>query len=204
MSFGALIGIFLGVALVNNMVLAGFMGICPFLGVSRKVDMAVGMGCAVTFVMTVSGVVTWLLVHAVLTPIGAAFGNPEALYFLKYVIFIMVIASMVQLVEMYLRKFFPSLYTAFGVFLPLITTNCAILGACLLIDMKPEYQNLLNATVFAFGGGIGFMMAITIMAGIREHIRFSDVPRCLQGPGITLLMAGMLALAFMGFTGIGK
>jgi Na+-transporting NADH:ubiquinone oxidoreductase subunit NqrE len=96
------------------------------------------------------------------------------------------------------------LYTAFGVFLPLITTNCAILGACLLIDMKPEYQNLLNATVFAFGGGIGFMMAITIMAGIREHIRFSDVPRCLQGPGITLLTAGMLALAFMGFTGIGK
>lgn len=204
MSFGALIGIFIGVALVNNLVLAGFLGICPFLGVSRKVDMAFGMGCAVTFVMTVSGIVTWLMVHVVLTPIGAAFGNPEALYFLKYVIFIMVIASMVQLVEMYVRKFFPALYTAFGVFLPLITTNCAILGACLLIDMKPEYQNLLNATVFAFGGGIGFMMAITIMAGIREHIRFSDVPRCLQGPGITLLMAGMLALAFMGFTGIGK
>lgn len=204
MSFGALIGIFIGVALVNNLVLAGFLGICPFLGVSRKVDMAFGMGCAVTFVMTVSGIVTWLMVHVVLTPIGAAFGNPEALYFLKYVIFIMVIASMVQLVEMYVRKFFPALYTAFGVFLPLITTNCAILGACLLIDMKPEYQNLLNATVFAFGGGIGFMMAITIMAGIREHIRFSDVPRCLQGPGITLLTAGMLALAFMGFTGIGK
>jgi len=204
-SFGALIGIFLTVALVNNFVFSGFLGICPFLGVSRKVDMAFGMGCAVTFVMTISGIVTWLIVHAILTPIGAALGDPESLYFLKYVAFIMVIASMVQLVEMYLRKFFPSLYTAFGVFLPLITTNCAILGACLLIDMKAEYHHsLLNATVFAFGGGLGFMMAITVMAGIREHIRFSDVPKCLQGPGVTLLVAGILALAFMGFTGVGK
>ena len=205
MSFGALIGIFLTVALVNNLVFAGFLGICPFLGVSRKVDMAFGMGCAVTFVMTISGIVTWLIVHAILTPIGARLGDPESLHFLKYVAFIMVIASMVQLVEMYLRKFFPSLYTAFGVFLPLITTNCAILGACLLIDMKMEYQqSLLNATVFAFGGGLGFLMAITIMAGIREHIRFSDVPKCLQGAGIRLLVAAILALAFTGFTGIGK
>jgi len=205
MSFGALIGIFLSIALVNNFVLSQFMGICPFLGLSRKVDMAFGMGCVVTFVMTISGIVTWLIVHAILTPIGALLGDPESLYFLKYVLFIMVIASMVQLVEMYLRKFFQSLYIAFGVFLPLITTNCAILGACLLIDMKPEYHdNLLNATVFAFGGGLGFMMAITIMAGIREHLRFSDVPKCLQGPGITLLVAGILALAFMGFTGVGK
>jgi len=204
MSAGAMIGVFLGAALINNFVLSSFLGICPFLGVSRKIDMAFGMGCAVTFVMTVSGIVTWLIVHAVLTPIGAAMGNPEALYFLKYAAFIMVIASMVQLVEMYLRKFFSSLYTAFGVFLPLITTNCAILGACLLIDMKPEYGNLLSATVFGFGGGVGFMLAITIMAGIREHIRFSDVPKCLQGPGITLLTAAILALAFMGFTGMGK
>ena len=204
MSFGALISIFLSVALVNNMVLAGFLGICPFLGVSRKVDMAFGMGCAVTFVITISGAVTWLIVHWILTPIGNAVGNPGALYFLKYVAFIMVIASMVQLVEMYLKKFFPPLYTAFGVFLPLITTNCAILGACLYIDLKPETQNLLNAAVYAFGGGLGFMMAITIMAGIREHIRFSDVPKCLQGAGITLLVAGILALAFTGFTGIGK
>lgn len=205
MSLGALIGIFLTVALVNNLVFSGFLGICPFLGVSRKVDLAFGMGCAVVFVMTISGIVTWLIVHAILTPIGAYLGDPEALYFLKYVAFIMVIASMVQFVEMYLRKFFPSLYTAFGVFLPLITTNCAILGACLLIDMKAEYHNsLLNATVFAFGGGVGFLMAITIMAGIREHIQFSNVPKCLQGPGVTLLVAGILALAFMGFTGVGK
>jgi len=223
-SIGALIGIFISVALVNNLVFSGFLGICPFLGVSRKVDMAFGMGCAVTFVITVSGIVTWMIVHLVLTPVGAHMGdattwlaakdwwpeawvvanNAKALYFLKYVAFIMVIASMVQLVEMYLRKFFPPLYEAFGVFLPLITTNCAILGTCLYIDMKPETQLLLNAATYAFGGGIGFMMAITIMAGIREHIRFSDVPKCLQGAGITLLVAGILALAFTGFTGIGK
>ncbi len=204
LGIGTLMGIFLSVALVNNLVLAGFLGICPFLGVSRKIDMAFGMGCDVTFVMTISGVVTWLIVHGILVPVGNALGDPEALFFLKYVAFIMVIASMVQLVEMYVRKFFPPLYTAFGVFLPLITTNCAILGACLLIDMKPEYQNLLNATVFAFGGGIGFMLAITLMAGVREHIRFSDVPKCLQGPAITLLVAGILALAFLGFAGIGS
>ncbi|MFQ5806518.1 MAG: electron transport complex protein RnfA [Phycisphaerae bacterium] len=205
MDFGVLVGIFLGVALVNNLVFSGFLGICPFLGVSRKIDMAFGMGCAVTFVITVSGVVTWLIVHAILTPIGTAWlADPGALYFLKYVAFIMVIASMVQLVEMYLKKFFPPLYTAFGVFLPLITTNCAILGTCLYIDMKPETQNLLSAIVYAFGGGLGFLMAITIMAGIREHITFSDVPKPLQGAGITLLVAGILALAFMGFMGIGR
>ncbi|HNQ22601.1 MAG TPA: Rnf-Nqr domain containing protein [Phycisphaerae bacterium] len=204
MSIGVLLGILLSVVLVNNLVLAGFLGICPFLGVSRKVGMAFGMGCAVTFVITVSGVVTWLIVHAVLMPIGDYFGRPDMLYFLKYVAFIMVIASMVQLVEMYLKKFSPPLYTAFGVFLPLITTNCAILGACLYIDMKSETQNLLNAAVYALGGGIGFTLAITIMAGIREHIQFSDVPKCLRGAGITLLVAGILAMAFTGFTGIGK
>ncbi|NLE61090.1 MAG: electron transport complex subunit RsxA [Planctomycetes bacterium] len=205
MEIGALIGVFIGVALVNNFVFSTFLGICPFLGVSRKVDMAFGMGCAVTFVMTISGIVTWLIVHGILTPIGARLGNPEALYFLKYVSFIMVIAAMVQLVEMYLRKFFPSLYTAFGVFLPLITTNCAILGACLLIDMNEIYKaSLLKSTIFSFGGGIGFMMAITIMAGIREHLRFSDVPKALQGPAITLLTACILSLAFMGFAGMGK
>ena len=206
MDIGGLIGIFIGVVLINNFVLAQFLGICPFLGVSRKVDMAFGMGCAVTFVMTVSGVVTWLIVHSVLVPIGMKVaGDPEALFFLKYVAFIMVIAAMVQLVEMYLKKFFRPLYNAFGVFLPLITTNCAILGACLLIDMNDAYRSsLLKSTVFAFGGGVGFAMAITIMAGIREHLRFSDVPRPLQGAGITLLTACILSLAFMGFAGIGK
>lgn len=205
MDVGGLVAIFLGVVLINNFVLAQFLGICPFLGVSRKIDMAFGMGCAVTFVMTISGVVTWLIVHGVLMPIGAALGDPEALAFLKYTAFIMVIAAMVQLVEMYLKKFFRPLYDAFGVYLPLITTNCAILGACLLIDMNDVYRaSLLSSTVFAFGGGVGFALAITIMAGIREHLTFSDVPAPLRGAAITLLTACILSLAFMGFAGMGK
>jgi electron transport complex protein RnfA len=204
-TFGAIVGIFLSVVLVNNLVFQGFLGICPFLGVSRKIDMAFGMGCAVTFVITMAGAITWIIMHWILHPISAAlFDSPTQLNFLQYVAFIMVIASMVQLVEMYLKKFFPPLYTALGVFLPLITTNCAILGACLYIYMKPETQPFLNALVYAVGGGLGFMLAITIMAGIREHVRFSDVPKPLQGAGITLLVAGILALAFTGFTGIGK
>jgi electron transport complex protein RnfA len=202
---GVMFGLFLSVVLVNNLVFQGFLGICPFLGVSRKLDMAFGMGCAVTFVITMAGVITWCIMHFVLHPVaGWALGDPRALNFLQYVAFIMVIASMVQLVEMYLKKFFPPLYTALGVFLPLITTNCAILGACLYIYMKDETQQLLNALIYAFGGGIGFAIAIVIMAGIREHIRFSRVPRPLQGAGISLLIAGILALAFTGFTGIGK
>ncbi len=204
-TIGSIMGVFLGVVLVNNLVFQGFLGICPFLGVSRKVDMAFGMGCAVTFVITMAGVITWAIMHLILHPLGAnLLGDKLALNFLQYVAFIMVIASMVQLVEMYLKKFFPPLYTALGVFLPLITTNCAILGACLYIYMKDETQAFLPALTYAFGGGIGFMVAICIMAGIREHIRFSDVPRPLQGAGITLLVAGILALAFTGFTGIGK
>jgi electron transport complex protein RnfA len=198
MNIGSLVMLFIAAALVNNLVLSMFLGICPFLGVSRKVDMAFGMGCAVTFVITLSGLVTWLIVHAVLVPLGNTTGLDFS--FLKYVIFIAVIASMVQLVEMYLRKFFPSLYRAFGVFLPLITTNCAILGACLLIDLR-DY-NLLEAITFSFAGGLGFALAITIMAGIREHLTFSDVPKALQGPGITLMVAGILAMSFMGFAGM--
>jgi len=198
MTIGSLIMLFIAAALVNNLVLSMFLGICPFLGVSRKVDMAFGMGCAVTFVITLSAIVTWLLVHGVLVPVGGAMSLD--LSFLKYVIFIAVIASMVQLVEMYLRKFFPSLYTAFGVFLPLITTNCAILGACLLIDMRS--YNLVEAITFSFAGGIGFALAITIMAGIREHLVFSDIPKAMKGPGITLLVAAILAMSFMGFAGM--
>ena len=205
---GELMGLFISVVLVQNLVLAGFLGICPFLGVSRKIDMAFGMGCAVTFVITISGITTWCIMHLLFAPIGERFfDNPEALNFLQYVAFIMVIASMVQLVEMYLKKFFPPLYESLGVFLPLITTNCAILGACLYIYMKGQAggptASLVPAALYAFGGGIGFMLAITMMAGIREHIRFSDVPKPLQGAGITLLVAGILALAFTGFTGIG-
>lgn len=199
MTIGHLITVFIGAALVNNLVLSMFLGICPFLGISRKVDMAFGMGCAVTFVITISGVVTWLVVNGVLDPVGAVMGLDMG--FLKNTIFILVIASMVQFVEMYVRRFFPSLYRAFGVFLPLITTNCAILGACLLIDMRPEYT-LLHAATFSFAGGVGFALAITIMAGIREHLMWSNVPRPFRGAGITLLVAGILALSFMGFAGM--
>lgn len=181
-------------AIINNTVLTYFLGICPFLGVSKRVDMAFGMGVAVTFVMTVSGVVTFLIKKYTLSPLN--------LSFLEYVVYIFVIAAMVQLVEMYLRKFFPKLYEAFGIFLPLITTNCAILGACLFIWLK-NYDTLAQATVFCVFSGLGFALAIVIMAGIREELDFADVPPPLKGAGITLLTAAILAMSFMGFAGIG-
>ncbi len=188
----SLIMVFISLAIVNNLVLIKFLGICPYLGVSRRVDMAFGMGCAVTFVMTISGTVTWLVNNLVLQKIGMGY--------LKYIAFIMVIASMVQLVEMYVRKFFPSLYESFGIFLPLITTNCAILGTCLFIDLW-EFT-FLQAVVASFGGGLGFTLVICMMGGIREHLEWADVPRALKGAGITLITAGIMTLAFMGFSGM--
>lgn len=184
---------FLSIVLINNLVLTKFLGICPYLGVSGRIDMAFGMGLAVTFVMTLSGTLTWLIDHMVLMPLG--------LEVARYVCFILVIASAVQLVEMYLRKFFPPLYDSFGIFLPLITTNCAILGLCLFLNLWGT-DSLIEAVVLSFGGGIGFTMAICIMAGIRENLRMVDVPECLQGAPITLITAGILSLAFMGFAGI--
>jgi electron transport complex protein RnfA len=184
---------FLSVVLINNLVLTKFLGICPYLGVSGRIDMAFGMGLAVTFVMTLSGTLTWLIDHLVLVPLG--------LEVTRYVCFILVIASAVQLVEMYLRKFFPSLYDSFGIFLPLITTNCAILGLCLFLNLWGT-DSLLEAVVLSVGGGIGFTMAICIMAGIRENLEMVDVPECLRGAPITLITAGILSLAFMGFAGI--
>lgn len=184
---------FLSVVLINNLVLTKFLGICPYLGVSGRIDMAFGMGLAVTFVMTLSGTLTWLIDHMVLMPLG--------LEVTRYVCFILVIASAVQLVEMYLRKFFPPLYDSFGIFLPLITTNCAILGLCLFLNLWGT-NSLLEAVVLSAGGGIGFTMAICIMAGIRENLQMVDVPECLKGAPITLITAGILSLAFMGFAGI--
>ncbi|MBN2375052.1 MAG: RnfABCDGE type electron transport complex subunit A [Sedimentisphaerales bacterium] len=189
-----LILVFISIALVNNLVLTKFLGICPYLGVSRRVDMAFGMGCAVTFVITISGTVTWVINNLVLQPIG--------MDYLKYIAFIMVIASMVQLVEMYLRKFFPSLYESFGIFLPLITTNCAILGTCLFIDLWG--YNFLEALVGSFGGGLGFTLVICMMGGIRENLEWADIPKALKGAGITLITAGIMTLAFMGFSGMIK
>ncbi len=184
-----LIFVFITAAIINNFIFKYFLGICPFLGVSKRTDMAMGMGFAVTFVMTVAGVLTWMIYHMILVPMN--------IQFLQYITFILVIAGTVQLVEMYVRKFFPNLYESFGIFLPMITTNCAILGACLFIQ-KFEY-NLIQAAVFSLGGGLGFAMAITIMAGIREELNFSDVPRYFKGPAITLISAAILAMAFSGF-----
>jgi electron transport complex protein RnfA len=192
-TFNALLLGFISIVLINNLVFTKFLGICPYLGVSGRIDMAFGMGLAVTFVVTLSGTLTWLIDHLILI------GTP--LEVTRYVCFILVIAGAVQLVEMYIRKFFPSLYDSFGIFLPLITTNCAILGLCLFINLW-EVDSLLDAVVRSFGAGIGFTMAICIMAGIRENLNLADVPKCLRGAPITLITAGLLTLAFMGFAGM--
>ena len=186
---------FISIVIVNNLVLTKFLGICPYLGVSARIDMAFGMGMAVTFVVTLSGTLTWLIDHLILMPMN--------LEVTRYICFILVIAGAVQLVEMYLRKFFPTLYESFGIFLPLITTNCAILGLCLFINLW-GIDNLPEAVVLSFGAGIGFTMAICIMAGIRENLNLADVPECLRGAPITLITAGLLTLAFMGFAGMIK
>jgi electron transport complex protein RnfA len=189
----ALILAFISIVIVNNLVFTKFLGICPYLGVSGRIDMAFGMGMAVTFVVTLSGTLTYMINNWILMRVG--------LEVARYVCFILVTAGAVQLVEMYIRKFFPSLYESFGIFLPLITTNCAILGLCLFLDLWPV-GSLLDAVVRSFGAGVGFTMAICIMAGIRENLKMADVPECLKGAPITLITAGLLALAFMGFAGM--
>jgi len=187
-----LILILISAALIHNFVLTYFLGICPFLGVSRRISSAVGMGIAVTFVMTLTAIVTWLLYYKFLLPFN--------LVYLEYVVFILVIASLVQIVEMVIRKISPPLYQALGIYLPLITTNCAILGLALFMVLK-EY-NFIQSVFFALGAGIGFTLALLIMAGIREDLEFADIPEPLKGPGIALIIAGLLALAFMGFSGL--
>ena len=184
---------FISVVIVNNLVFTKFLGICPYLGVSGRLDMAFGMGCAVTFVVTLSGTMTWMIDNWLLIPFG--------LEVTRYVCFILVIAGAVQLVEMYVRKFFPPLYESFGIFLPLITTNCAIMGLCLFVNLW-AIDNLLEAVVLSFGAGIGFTLAICVMAGIRENLKLADVPECLKGAPITLITAGILTMAFMGFAGM--
>ncbi|HUT10286.1 MAG TPA: Rnf-Nqr domain containing protein [Thermoguttaceae bacterium] len=212
-----LIQIAIGAALINNFVLHYFVGICPFLGVSRRVDTAFGMGCAVTFVISIAALLSWTFTYFILRP-GAPLpdwiwksvgGDPKTtvdLSVLSYIMYIFVIASSVQFVEMYVRKFFPPLYKSFGVFLPLITTNCAILFACLEILKNLQDPNKLwglhQSLTMAVGGGVGFTIAISLMAGIREELDLCDVPRPLRGPGISLIVAGIMAMAFMGFTGV--
>ncbi len=189
---GELALIFVGSVLVNNFVLVRFLGICPFLGISDELDTAMGMGMATTFVLVLSGAATWLVQTYILTP----FGMP----FLQTVAFILIIASLVQLVEMFLQKTSPGLYRALGIFLPLITTNCAVLGLAILVAQK-EYT-LIQTIVFALGTGVGFTLALAIMAGIREQLQFADIPKPLQGAGIALITAGLMSMAFMGFSGL--
>jgi len=184
---------FLSVVLVNNFVFTKFLGTCPYVGVSDRISSAFGMGLAVTFVTALSGTLTWLMDDLVLTPLG--------LEIARYICYIVIIAGAVQLVEMYVRKFVPSLYKAFGIFLPLISTNCVVLGICLFLDVW-ETDNLLEAAVLSTGVGIGFTVAICIMACIREQLKLADVPDSLKGMPITLITAGLLALAFMGFAGM--
>ena len=214
---GEIILIAIGAAVINNFVLHYFVGICPFIGVSRRVDTAFGMGCAVTFVISIAAFLSWTftyfilregapLTSAILGWLGYGEGATLDLTILSYIVYIFVIASSVQLVEMYVRKFHTPLYKAFGVYLPLITTNCAILFACLKIlaqvtDPK-EVWGLDKALVLAIFGGIGFTIAIVIMAGIREELDHCDVPKALRGAGITLIVAGILAMAFTGFAGV--
>ena len=186
--------IFIGAALVNNFVLARFLGICPFLGVSKKTDTAFGMGMAVIFVMSLAAVGTFIVYHFILVPLG--------LEFLQIVSFILIIASLVQLVETFLRKVSPALYKALGIYLPLITTNCAILGLALLNVIK-DYD-FIKSIVFAIGAGLGFTIALIIMSGIRERLEFADVPGPLKGTPIALVVAGLLAIVFLGFTGLVK
>ncbi|MDD5133857.1 MAG: RnfABCDGE type electron transport complex subunit A [Phycisphaerae bacterium] len=186
---------FISIVIVNNLVFTKFLGICPYLGVSGRIDMAFGMGMAVTFVVTLAGTLTWLIDHLVLMR--------YSLEVTRYICYILVIADAVQLVEMYLRRFFPPLYESFGIFLPLITTNCAILGLCLFINLW-GIDNFAEAVVLSFGAGIGFTLAICIMAGIRENLKIADVPEPLRGAPITLITAGILTLAFMGFAGMIK
>ncbi len=213
-----LVQIGIGAALINNFVLYYFVGICPFLGVSRRIDMAFGMGCAVTFVISIAAALSWTFTYFILRPgaplpawvwetVGGTSGNVD-LSVLSYIMYIFVIAGSVQFVEMYVRKFFPALYKSFGVFLPLITTNCAILFACLEI-MKhlqdpTRLWGLHEALTLAVGGGLGFTLAIVLMAGIREELDMCDVPKPLRGPGIALIVAGIMAMAFMGFAGVDR
>jgi len=212
-----LILIAIGAAIITNFVLTYFVGICPFIGVSRRVDMAFGMGCAVTFVISIAALLSWTFTYFILREgaplttwiVRSVTGDPAVtldLTILSYIVYIFVIASSVQLVEMYVRKFHPPLYKSFGVFLPLITTNCAILFACLkimayVIDPK-EVWGLDKALVLAVFGGVGFTLAIVIMAGIREELDHCDVPPPMRGAGITLVVAGILAMAFLGFGGV--
>lgn len=184
--------IIVGSALVNNVVLSQFLGLCPFLGVSKSVNTAAGMGGAVIFVITLSSFVTSVIYKLILVPLN--------LTYLQTIVFILIIAALVQFVEMFLKKAMPSLYQALGVYLPLITTNCAVLGVA-LINVQKEY-NILQGTVNGFATAVGFTLSIIVMAGIREKIEYNDIPESFRGFPIVLITAGLMAIAFFGFSGL--
>ena len=185
--------IFIGAVFVNNIVLAQFLGICPFLGVSNKISTSAGMSGAVLFVMTIATTVTYLLHTYILVPVG--------LEYLRTITFILVIAALVQMVEIILKKVSPPLYQALGVFLPLITTNCAVLGVAILA-LGMENGTLLKAVFFAFSSSVGFALALVVFASIREYLELADLPEGMKGVPINLLVAGLLSLAFLGFAGL--
>ena len=185
--------IIIGAIFVNNVVLAQFLGICPFLGVSSKVETSLGMGAAVTFVMAIAAVVAWLIQTYVLVPLD--------IVYMQTIVFILVIAALVQMVEIMLKKLSPSLYQALGIFLPLITTNCAVLGVALL-NVQNDY-NFISSVVYGITGGLGFLLAIFLFAAVREQLEVSsDIPKPFEGFPIALVTAGLMALAFMGFSGL--
>lgn len=197
----AYILIFISAILVNNIVLSQFLGICPFLGVSKKIETAKGMGLAVTFVLVIATIVTYLLQVWLLNPLG--------LGYLQTIVFILVIAALVQMVEIVLKKLSPALYQALGVFLPLITTNCCILGVSILVangtyNAQGLEPNLLTGTLYALFTALGFALALIVFAGIREQLSLVRIPKGMQGMAIALIVAGLLAMAFMGFSGMDK
>ena len=219
MDFGTVFTILVSTILVYNFVLARFLGLCPYIGVSKDTSSAIGMGMAVIFVMTMASIVTWPIYNYLLAPTASniwakIFGGDPAQYDLTKVLrtisFILVIASLVQFVEMFLQKVSPALYRALGIYLPLITTNCAVLGVAVLnIDMfyaggRPVELSYAKSVIQGFGAGLGFTLAMVIMSGIRERLELADVPRPLRGIPIAFITAGLMALAFLGFTGLIK
>ncbi len=198
MDFSKLFVIAVGSILINNFVLARFLGLCPYIGVSKKMSSAVGMGMAVIFVMTMAGFATWLIYYYLLDPVSGIWGIDFT--YLRTIAFILVIASLVQLVEMVIQKTAPALYDALGIYLPLITTNCAVLGVAVInID---EAYTLVETLVNSISAGIGFTLALVLMAGIRERLELADIPKPLQGVPIAFIMAGLMAIAFLGFSGL--
>jgi len=192
MSFTSILSIALGAILVENFILVKFLGICPFMGVSKKMDTALGMGLAVIFVMGLASIFTWLVNEFLLVPLG--------LQYMQTVAYILVIAALVQFVEMFLQKAMPTLYQALGIYLPLITTNCAVLGVALL---NTQYgYNFIGSVVYGITGGIGFTVAIVLFSSVRERTEFSEYPQAFEGFPIALISAGLISLAFMGFSGL--